>query len=160
NYLGNTNSRIVAPYSDLNLGVTNGSLTVSNLLPPQIPGWTGVPSPPAPNAVFGFSFTPMGGVQAFSGSYFFLAADCNTNDVRTLMVNSALQPIFSAKQKDVKLHAVNELVVSDRLDVYNSFSSDTTDLTITTNANSAYSLIGGVNLFNQNIFLSASLPNL
>ena len=40
NYLGNTNSKIQAPWSDLNLGVTSGSLILSNLLAPELPGWT------------------------------------------------------------------------------------------------------------------------
>ena len=123
NYLGNTNSKIQAPVSDLNLGVTSGSLILSNLLAPELPGWTMADI--APNAVFGGGF-PMGGIQAFSGSYIFVDANGFTNDVRVLLVNSALQPTLPALQKDVKLHAVNNLVVADKMNIYNTFSSDTT----------------------------------
>jgi hypothetical protein len=156
NYLGNSNSMIGAPYADLNLGVTNGSLTISNLLSPQLPGWTGVPGAPA--AIFGIA--PMSGIEAFSGSYFFIDANGVTNDVRILMINSALQPNFAALQKDVKFHAPDNLVISDSMVIYNSFQSDTTTLTVTTNANSSYALIGALNLLSQDIFFSASLPNL
>jgi hypothetical protein len=156
NYLGNSNSMIGAPYSDLNLGVTNGSLTVSNLLSPQLPGWTGVPT--APTAIFGIA--GMGGLQAFSGSYLFVDANGVTNDVRVLLINSALQPTFAAQQKDVTFHAPSNLQISDNLIVYNSFNSDTTTLTITTNAHTSYSLTGGLNLLNPNIFFSGSLSNL
>ena len=102
----------------------------------------------------------MGGIQAFSGSYFFVDQNGFTNDVRVLIVNSALQPTLPALQKDVKLHAANNLVIADKLNIVNTFSSDTTTLTISTNANSAYSLRGELNLLNRNILLSASLPNL
>ncbi len=38
---GSPGALIQAPYSDLNLGVTNGFLTISNVLDPQIPDWSG-----------------------------------------------------------------------------------------------------------------------
>ena len=38
---GNTGVQIVSPYNDIYLGVTNGSLTITNLLPQTIPDWSG-----------------------------------------------------------------------------------------------------------------------
>jgi len=154
NFLGNSNAVIIAPYADINLGVTNRSLVVSNLLVPQLPEWTGVPG--APSAIFG----AMGGIQAYSATYQFLDANGVTNDVRILLVNSAIQPTAPTIQKDVSFHAANSLVISDALHIYNSFFSDTAALTISTNASSAYSSAGELNLLSQNVFLSASLPNL
>jgi len=161
-FLGNSNALIAAPYSDLNLGVTNGSLSLSNLLVPELPAWTGVPGAPSAVVQFNFNFIPveMGGLQAWSGSFTFTDANGITNDVQILLVNSALQPTTPALQQNVTLHAPDNLVVSDELNIYRHFFSDTTTLTLTTNSNSAFSLAGQLNLLSPDIFWSASLPNL
>lgn len=174
-FRGNSNSFIAAPFADLNLGVTNSLFTVSNLLSPTIPsGWVGITN--GPNAVVG-SPEFMGGIQAFSGSYTFatniitsITTDTNgvsttntmaiTNDVRVLMVNSAVQPNGPALQQDVNLHTGSDLVISDQLNIYRSFSSDAQVLTITTNGPGAFSPSGVLNLLSSDIFWSGSLPNL
>src|SRR6185312_9542242 len=135
NFLGNSNSLLSAAYSDIHFGVTSGSLTISNLMVPVLPAWTGVPGAPSATVV-----SPMLGIQAYSATYIFVDATGVTNDVRILMVNSALQPSTPAFQKDVSLNSGNVVNVADALHIYNSFSSDATTLTLTTNANSAYSL--------------------
>jgi hypothetical protein len=156
NFQGNTNSIIEMPYADLNLGVTSGSLTISNLLVPLLSGYSG--STVSGGAVFNAGGT---GIQAFSGSYFFVDGNGITNDVRVLMVASSLQPDFEALQQNVAFHATHDLQIADKLTIINSFFSDTASLTVTTNANSAYSLDGELNLLNPNVFYSAlSLPNL
>jgi hypothetical protein len=162
-FQGNSNALIAAPYADLHLGVTNGSLTISNLLIPQLPAWSGLTN--APSAVFQFGLTgfvpvEMGGLQAWSGSFLFVDANGITNDVRILMVNSALNPTAPAYQKDVTLHATNDLVISDELNIFRTFSSDARILTVTSNDNSAFSLYGKLNLLSPDILWSASLPNL
>jgi len=156
NFQGNTNSMILSPYSDINLGVTSGSLTISNLLVPLLPGYSGF----AGGGFNPFSLS-VGGIQAFSGSYFFVDGNGVTNDVRVLMVSSSLQPNFTGLQQNVNFHATHDLTIADQLNIINSFTSDTASLTVTTNANSAYSLDGELNLLNPNVFYSAlSLPNL
>ena len=159
---GNSNAVVAAPYSDVYLGSTNGSLTLSNLLVPQLPAWTGVPGAPSAVSEFGVGFltTEMGGIQAWSGSYIFTDTNGVTNDVRVLLVNSALQPTTPALQQDLILHATNTLTVSQEFDVIRHFSSDAATLTLTTNDNSAFSLTGQLNLLSSDIFWSASLPNL
>ena len=158
-FQGNSNSVISSPFADLNLGVTNGSLTISNLLNPNVPGWTGITN--APSAVFG---SPMGGIQAWSASFLFTATNALgatiTNDVRILLVNSALQPTGPAYQQDVRLHTGNNLVISDQLNIYRNFSSDAQVLTITTNGPGGFSQVGQLNLLSPDIFWSTSLPNL
>jgi hypothetical protein len=159
-FLGNSNALIASPYTDLNLGVRSGFLTLSNLLESDLIQWTGVPG--APSAVT-FAFgpaTPMGGVQAWSGSYIFVDANGFTNDVRMLLVNSALQPTTPALQQNVTLHAANTLTVSDSLTIFHSFFSDATTLTLTTNGNSGFALAGQINFTSPDIFWSTALPNL
>lgn len=158
-FQGNSNSLISSPFADLNLGVTNGLLTISNLLTPTVPAWQGIPT--APSAVI---FDPMGGIQAWSGSFFFTITNAAgatiTNDVRILMVNSAVLPAGPAFQQDVQLHTGSDLVISDQLNVYRNFSSDAQVLTITTNGPGAFSLFGVLDLLSPDIFWSGSLSNL
>jgi hypothetical protein len=157
NFLGNSNSYIATPYADLNLGVTNGSLNVSNLLSPEVPGWTGT-------------------LAAFSGSYFFSVSnsvvDTNTtpattnttvitNDVRVLIVRSALVPTMPSSEKDVLIHAADNLVINDALTISDNFTSDTASLTIASNdVTTAYSATGRLIIAPQNYNWSFSLPNL
>jgi len=176
NFLGNSNSYIAAPYADLNLGVTNGSLNVSNLLTPVVPSYTSFSGPAAgAGGLFVFR-TP--GITAYSGSYFF--AETNivivpptgtnttfttnaitiTNDVRVLIVGSSLQPTTPAFQKDVILHAANNLQINDALTIFGNFSSDTAVLTVATNDPSAYSLFGTLVIQPQEYNWSLNLPNL
>src|SRR5262249_25270425 len=112
-FRGNTNSLISSAFSDLNLGVTGASFTVSNLLNPNVPVWTGVTN--APTAVAG---TPMGGIQACSVSFIFISTNlvgtnavAFTNDVRILLVNSAVQPTGPATQQNVRFHTGQDLVI-------------------------------------------------
>jgi hypothetical protein len=160
NLINNSNAAIAAPFSDLNIGVTNSSLVLSNLLIPELPAWSGVID--APPAVFIFGVTPaqMGGLQAWSGSYIFVDANGVTNDVRMLLVNSALQPTSPTLQKDLFLHEPNNLVIADEFNVFGHFASDATTLTISTNDSSAFSLAGQLNLLSPDIFWSASFTNL
>lgn len=171
NFQGNTNALISPQFADLNLGVTNGSLILSNLLNPAVPIWTGVPI--APTAV---AADAMGGIQAWSGSFtntlsnsvvtfsnglpFATNTVIITNDVRILLVNSAVQPSGTAYQQNVQLDAPNNLVISDDLNIFGSFSSDTQVLTIATNGPGAFSSFGVINLLSPDIFWSTSLPDL
>lgn len=162
-FRGNTNAVISSAYADLNLGVTSGFLNLSNLLLPSLPAWTGVTN--APSAVFeggsaGFP-TEMGGLQAWSGTFMFVDTNGVTNDVRVLLVNSALQPTARVLEQNVNLHATQQLTVSDDLNIFGNFTSDTTSLTVTTNDLRAFSVEGGeINLLSPDIFWSSSLPNL
>lgn len=168
NLVDNSNAQIFAPYSDLNIGVTNGSLTMSNLLIPHLPAWTGVPGAPSAvteiainqNGFFTFGPAPMGGIQAWSASYFFVDPNGVTNDVRILLVNSAIQPTSPALQHNVSLHAPNNQVIADELNIFGNFSSDTATLTITTNDDNAFSATGELNFLSPNIYWSTAFPNL
>jgi len=144
---GNLGAQIVSPYSDINLGVTNGFLTISNLLQSVIPAWSGT-------------------IQAWSTEFFY--ADTNsgftvTNDYRVLIVQSSLSPFTSPKIQDLTLHGTN-LVVSDQLNIFRNLSIDAQSLTLTTNV--GYPFIGAgspdgeLNLESGAILFSSALPNL
>jgi hypothetical protein len=172
-FRGNSNSVISSAFADLNLGVTGQSFTISNLLNPRIPEWTGVTN--APSAIYppsGFippiitspPSQPMSGLQVWSGSYLITQSNLTggifTNDVRIVLINSAVSPVGPTEQQDVKLHTGNDLVISDELDIFRSFSSDAQTLTLTTNGHGAFSLSGVLNLLSSDIFWSSSLTNL
>ncbi len=166
NFQGNSNSFISTTFSDVRLGVPNNLLTISNLIDPNVIEWTGITN--APSGVFNEDFitpvpTPMGGIQAWSGSFLFTSTNGGvtiTNDVRILMVNSAIQPTGPALQQDVQLHTGQDLVISDQLNIYRNFTSDAQVLTITTNGGGAFSSAGNINLLSPDIFWSTSLSNL
>ncbi len=158
-YDGNAGAHIAAPFSDLNLGVTNGFLSVTNLLPGAYPVWGG-------------------NVQAWSTRWLTMASntiitiDTNgvastntytlTNDFRVVMVASRLTPTTAGQVQDMVLHATNSVVISDAFGIMRRLSIDAQNLTLTTNAlgYGATSADGELNLQSPNIFWPSSLPNL
>jgi hypothetical protein len=110
---GSPGAFISTPFADLALGVTNGYLTISNVLVANIPNWSGP-------------------IQAFSTV--FESADTNgTNEYRIMIVFSALTPTTAPWIQNCYLHGTNSLTVSDHLNVYGSFYSDAKTLTLITN---------------------------
>lgn len=159
-FQGSAGARILSAYSDINVGVTNGFLTVSNLMQPVIPNWSGT-------------------CQAWSTRWltlttniFITGPDTNgvvvtnlvaaTNDFRVLIVGSQLSPSTLAEVQDLMLHGTNSIVISDRYNVMRTFTADAQNLTLTTNGigNGATSPDGELNLGSVNVFWADSLPNL
>jgi hypothetical protein len=140
---GSAGALIQTPYADLNLGVTNGFLSVSNIMEASVPTWSG---------------------NIIAWNTRFLAVDTNgvTNDFRVLIVSSHLSPTLYAQVQNLILHGTNSIVISDTFNVMGSFSADAQSLTITTNplANGATSLEGELNLNNPSILFNASMPNI
>ena len=153
---GSAGALIQSPYSDLNLGVTNGFLTVSNLLVPLVPSWSG-------------------NVQAWSTRWLSVGPSVTnvvggvtnvvagpTNDFRVLIVGSQVSPTTLAQVQDMILHGTNSMVISDEFNIFRTFSADAQNLTLTTNGpgQGATSLDGELNLSSGSILLQSSLPNL
>jgi hypothetical protein len=156
---GNAGCRIAAPYTDLNLGVTNGFLTISNLQPQSFPVWSG-------------------GVQAWSTRWTVMATNTIitisnnlpvftnsyrvTNDYRVEIVSSQLSPTTPGKMRDFILHSTNSVDLSDAYNVMRTLSIDARSLTLTTNlyGGGARSADGELNLISANILWPNSLPNL
>lgn len=141
---GSAGAFIQTPYADLNLGVTNGFLTLTNVMQGVIPNWGGE-------------------VQLWNTRW--LAVDSTTgitNDFRVLIVGSVLTPTTLAQVQDLFLHGTNSIVISDALNVMRNFSADAQSLTLTTNppGNGATSLEGELNLQSPSIFWQSALPNL
>lgn len=111
---GSQGATIDAPFADINVGVTNGSLAVTNLLESAIPNWSGI-------------------LQAWSTRWL-VVTNGVTNDFRVMLVYSQLQPISQPWVQNLALRTgTNHLTISDVLNVYGSFYTDARDLTITTN---------------------------
>lgn len=146
---GNTGAQIAAPFSDLNLGVTNGYLAITNLLPQSFPVWCGT-------------------VQAWSTRWLVTVTNivgtnavAVTNDYRVLLVASQLTPTLAAQVQNLILHGTNT-IISDAFNVIRTLSIDAQSLTLTTNVpgNGATSVEGELNLESPNILWPGSLPNL
>ena len=143
---GSPGAQIFTPYTDLNLGVTNGFMTVSNLLEPALPRWGGA-------------------VQAWSSDWIYVDPFGVTNDYRVLIVNAQITPTTASQVQTLDLHSTNSVVISDVLNILNEFYIDAPNLTLTTNGTSAASPDGELNLENATpgnayTFSSATLPNL
>jgi hypothetical protein len=140
---GNDGALISAPYADINIGVTNGFLTVSNLLESAVPNWGG-------------------NIQAWSGRWVYVDANGVTNDYRVLLVSSQIVPTSSSQVQDLILHGTNSIVISDTFNVLRTFSADAQNLTLTTNAIGvgAGSLDGELNWGGSGTFGPTQLPNL
>ena len=135
-------------YSDINLAKTNGFMTVSNLIVPQIPDWNGT-------------------IQAWSTRWFDVVSNITivisnnvptatnvvaiTNDWRTVLVDADLNPQTSPQIRNLTLNATNSLVISDVLNVFGSMFANAQNLTLTTNiiGSGASSPDGELNLQNQ-----------
>lgn len=150
---GSDGATIGAAFSDINIGRTNGSMSVSNLMESQIPDWTG-------------------NIQAWSTRWLSVATNGTgtnavvvTNDWRVLLVNSQLTPVSTPQIRNLTFNVTNNLVVSDALNVYGTFFANAQVLTLTTNVLGvgASSPDGELNFQNQNPNTwswNGSFPNL
>ncbi|HWY29316.1 MAG TPA: hypothetical protein VNX46_01095 [Candidatus Acidoferrum sp.] len=139
---GSPGATIQAPYSDLNVGVTNGFLSISNLLEPQIPDWSGT-------------------IQAWDTRWV-TSNNGITNDYRVLLVGSDVTPTTLAQVQNLFMHGTNTLLISDALNVMNVATGDAQNLALTTNGpgNGATSVDGELNIQNVNFTWPSAFPNL
>ncbi len=139
---GSAGANIASPYADINVGVTNGFLTVSNLMVANIPQWNG-------------------NVQAWSTRWLVVNGGL-TNDYRVMLVKSALLPTSPPWVRNLTLHGTNSTVISDALNIYGSMSVDSKALTLTTNGIGAgqTSLDGELNWSNSAVLGNSQFPNL
>jgi len=112
-FKGSPGATIFSPYSDINLAVTNGFMSVSNLLAPSVPNWNGP-------------------VQVFSARWRTVDVLGVTNNFHVLLVDSRAVPTTVPYVQNLILHATN-LLISDNFNVFKKLSIDATSLTLTTN---------------------------
>jgi hypothetical protein len=143
NYEGSAGASIASPYSDINLGVTNGFMTISNLLMSGIPAWSGA-------------------ISAWSTRWTNVDSTGFVTDYRVLLVQSQLSPTTQPMVQTLKLHATNSLIISDVLNVLSSLYIDAQNLTLTTNlsGNGATSLDGEINWNGTANIGTGQFPNL
>jgi hypothetical protein len=113
---GSPGGLIFSPYSDINLGVTNGyphPLTISNLLASSIPQWGGT-------------------LDEWSTRWTNTDANGINWDYRVMLVYSDLTPAVSPQVQNLTLTASN-VVISDILNVFGSMFANAQSLTLTTN---------------------------
>lgn len=139
---GSQNSTIVAPYSDINLGVTNGRLNIANLISSGVA-------------------TVGGNLQAWSARWNYTDAGGINFDFSVVIVTSQLTAQSPSWIQNLKLHATNSLVINDVMNVFNSLYIDATNLTLATNScgNGFTSLDGELNWYNSLTFGPTQIPN-
>jgi hypothetical protein len=139
--------QIISPFADIHLAVTNGFMTLTNLLAPFIPVWCGT-------------------VKLWSARWQLVDTNAGftvTNYFHVLFVDAEpLAATASAQVQDLILHATNSLFISDAFNIMRTLSIDARNLTLTTNGygNGATSPDGELNLTSDSIFWNTSLPNL
>jgi len=131
NFVQDANTRILTPFADYNLGVTNGSpdgtLTVSNLLAPTCPRLNGY-------------------VQIFSTHWTNITAGI-TNTYFVTMVDSEVASSSPSALVNLSLHAsmnASNVVISDVLNVLSNITIDAYNVLITTNGPGAQTPVGEI----------------
>ncbi len=161
NFLGSPNAQMEFPVSDMNLGNTNGTLVISNLVVPYLSRPTGTidlwsaawSNIWTSNQVTTNSMT-VGGVTTNTLN---TNQETITNRYSVLLVDSSLANTSTVHQEHVTLNATNVLL-SDSLVIVSNFYSTAQNFTLTTNA--AIPLSSQLELESDAILWSPSFPNL
>jgi hypothetical protein len=145
---GSQGATISSPYNDFNLAVTNGSMTISNLLEPTLADWDGT-------------------LQAWTADWYYVdPITGGTNDNRVLLINANLSPTTPSQVQNLQLSFApnsldsSNLVISDVLNVFGSFNANAKSLTLTTNGIGATSPDGELNISSSQVYWQDAVPNL
>ncbi len=138
-FIGSAGADILAPFLDINVGTTNGSLTISNLVAPYVPRITGT-------------------VSAYSARWTNIVNGV-TNRFHVLMVDAELQPTIPVQLLSFFARSTN-VTINDLLIISNQFVVNASSLTIGSNAAGASVTSGEVDLQSPNIVWSTSFPTL
>jgi hypothetical protein len=136
-FVGSTNAQINSPNMDINLGTTNGQMTISNLVAPYLPRLNGT-------------------IDAYSARWTNVIAGV-TNRFYILIVDSELLPTVAPLVQNCLLRSTN-VVISDLLNVASNLLINAQNLTIITNSPFSPTPMGQLNLLSPNIIWSSSLP--
>jgi hypothetical protein len=134
-FVGSGGAEIIVPNMDINVGSTNGTLSISNLVAPEVPRFTGI-------------------IDMYSARWTNVVAGV-TNTYHVLIVNSGLSPTSPVSVLNFTGHTTNAgvgVLISDTLNIVSNFSIDSPSLTVTTS--------GEINLESLSQSWSASIPNL
>jgi hypothetical protein len=140
NFIQDRNTRILTYVADYNLGVTNATLTVSNLLAPTVPRLNGY-------------------VDVFSTRWTNIDSAFITNTYFVTMVDSHLASTSPSFLQNLTLHATN-IVISDVLNVLSNITIDAYNLTIATNGPGSQTPAGQLNIPSGMSLGASALPRL
>ncbi|MBU6411222.1 MAG: hypothetical protein KGR98_12620, partial [Verrucomicrobia bacterium] len=160
---GNQGASIAAPFLNINLGVTNGNLTVSNLAAPLVPDWQGTLQAwnarwlqLATNIVITTSNAPPPATNITYVTNSFTI----TNDFRVVIVENQATPTSPSEVWDLFLHGTNSIVISDSFNIMHGIYLDGQSLTVTTNAPGSPTPSGELNMQGYSVDWSSGTPNL
>jgi hypothetical protein len=147
NFIRNANTRILTAVADYNLGVTNATMTVSNLLAPTCPRLSGYVD------VFSTRWTNI--VTVVSAN--------ETNEVTdtyfVTMVDSHLASTSPTALQNLTLRATN-VIISDVLNVLSSITIDALNVSIVTNGPGALTPFGQLNFPSGKPLGTSAFPRL
>jgi hypothetical protein len=133
NFTNDFKTRILTAVADYNLGVTNATMTVSNLMAPTCPRLDGYVD------LFSTRWTNVATViTPFSTNTF-------TNRYCITMVDSHLTNTAPTSLQNLTLHAPTNVIISDLLNVVSSITIDTYNVTLTANGPGAQTPFGQLN---------------
>jgi hypothetical protein len=139
-FVGSEGAKILSVYADLNLRSTNGSLTITNLLLPEVPRL-------------------VGDVNLYS-TRFSQVVGSVSNDYHVLFVQSLLETGGPSQVQDIFLTASNSISISDEFNILRSLRIDTANLTLTTNGPTAATPTGTLQLLAPGVVDAAEFPSL
>ena len=156
-YRGSQGAQVVFPFADINLGSTNGQMSISNLVAPYLTRWNG------PIQVWSAAWTnltPATNIVMTSTSTN-TNAFMVTNGFHVLMVSSALSPTSPVNVENFSLRSTN-VVISDIVAVNQSLLINAQSLTITSNDPAALTPTGELGFFplQPDDVFSANLPGM
>jgi hypothetical protein len=140
NFTQDANTRILTAVADYNLGVTNATMTVSNLLAPTCPRLNGY-------------------IDVFSTRWTNIDSANITNTYFVTMVDSHVASTSASFLQNLTLHATN-VVISDVLNVVSNITIDAYNLTIATNGPRAQTPVGQLNIPSGLPLDASALPRL
>ncbi len=136
-FVGSAGAQITVPYMDINLGTTNGMLNITNLVSPYVARFNGT-------------------IDMYSARWTNIVKGI-TNSYHVLIVDSELSPTAFPLILDFTARSTN-VVISDSLNVASNLLINAQSLTVSTNAPSAPTSVGQINLFSPDITWSSSMP--
>ena len=141
NFTRDPSTRILTAIADYNLGVTNATMTVSNLLAPTCPRLNGY-------------------VDVFSTRWTNITEANITNTYFVTMVDSHLASAAASALQNLTLHAPTNVIISDVLNVLSNITIDAYNVTITTNSPGALTPAGQLNIPSGKPLGASAFPRL
>jgi len=156
NFTSDRNTRILTAVADYNLGVTNATLTVSNLLAPTCPrlnGFVDVFSTRWTNTSGPFTNITVAGTNVVTNVFNL------TNTYFVTIVDSDLASSSPSELQNLTLHGTN-VVISDVLNVLSNITIDAYNVMITSNGPGSQTPVGQLNIPSGNPLDASTFPRL